>query len=442
MKQDEINRLLVDLGRQGKTVVRLKGGDPFLFGRGGEEALALAEAGIEWEVVPGVTAGVAAAACAGIPITHRGLAACAGFVTGHSADDESASPPDWASLAAWKGTLCFYMGLSNLATICRELIAHGLASDTPGAVIQWGTTARQRVVTAPIADLPSAVAAAKIEAPAMIVVGRVVALREKLDWFSRRALAGRRVVVTRPRAQSREMIGLLEQAGAEVIECPTIRIEPAADPAALGRAARKAGTFDWVLFTSVNAAEAFWAALRAEGLDTRALGGAKVAAIGPATAERLAQFGIVPDVRPAKFTTAALVEELSRGGRLTGTRVLCPRSDIAPRDLIEGLSSAGATVTEVAAYRTVPDDAGSAEVREMLDAGSIRWLTFTSSSTVDFFLRNVPAATVAKSGARIASIGPATSSAIRRAGRSPAVEAATATAPGLVSAIIDAERKA
>jgi uroporphyrinogen III methyltransferase/synthase len=226
-----------------------------------------------------------------------------------------------------------------------------------------------------------------------------------------------------------------------VIECPTIRIEPAADPAALRRAARDARTFDWVIFTSANAAEAFWAALREEGLDCRALGGAKVAAIGPATAERLARFGIVPDVRPAKFTTPALVEELSRGGRLAGKRVLCPRCDIAPRDLIEGLSSAGAAVTEVAAYRTVPDDSGSAEVREMLGAGAIHWLTFTSSSTVDFFVRNVPAAAVAKSGARIASIGPATSSAIRRAGLPVAVEASIATAGGLVSAIMGAERQ-
>jgi uroporphyrinogen III methyltransferase/synthase len=436
MPQEAINRLLVDLGRGGKVVVRLKGGDPFLFGRGGEEALAIVDAGIELEVVPGVTAGAAATACAGIPITHRGLAQCAGFVTGHSADDPEAPHLDWASLAAWKGTLCFYMGLSNLPTICGELVAHGLPAGTPAAVIHWGTTPRQRVVTATAGTLAAAVEAAGVGAPALIVIGAVVSLREKLDWFSRRPLAGKRVVVTRPREQSREMIALLEDAGAEVIECPTIRIEPAQDPAELRRAARGARDYDWVLFTSANAVDAFWAALRAEGLDSRALGGTQVGAIGPATATRLEAAGITPDARPAKFTTPALVELLSRDGQLMDKRVLCPRSDIAPRDLVDGLKSAGAIVTEVAAYRTVPDDSGAAEVRGQLEARAIDWLTFTSSSTAEFFLRAVPCDLVARSGARVASIGPATSAALRKAGLAVAAEAEASTAAGLVAAIV------
>jgi uroporphyrinogen III methyltransferase/synthase len=440
MTQEAISRLLVDQGLQGRTVVRLKGGDPFLFGRGGEEALAIVEAGIDLEVVPGVTAGAAATACAGIPITHRGLAQCAGFVTGHSADDPEASHLDWASLAAWKGTLCFYMGLANLPTICGELIAHGLPASTPAAVIHWGTTPRQRVVTATASTLQAAVEAAGIGAPALIVIGAVVALHEKLDWFSRRPLAGRKVVVTRPRAQSREMISLLEDAGAEVVECPTIGIEPARDLAALRRAAREAKSYDWVLFTSANAVDAFWDALRAEGLDSRALGGARVAAIGPATATRLVAAGITPDARPAKFTTPALVELLSRGGKLAGKRVLCPRSDIAPRDLVEGLTSAGASVTEVAAYRTVADDSGAPEVRGLLEARAIDWLTFTSSSTAEFFLRAVAPEIVAKSGARIASIGPATSAAIRKAGLEVAAEADVSTAAGLAAAIVMTSR--
>ena len=424
-------------------MVRLKGGDPFFFGRGGEEALALAEAGVAWEVVPGVTAGVAAAASAGIPVTHRGLAGCAGFVTGHAAEGEESTPPDWASLAAWKGTLCFYMGLGNLPVICRELIAHGLAADTPAAVVHWGTTPRQRVVAATLADLPAAAEAAKVEPPALIVVGAVVALRAKLDWFSRRALAGRRVVVTRPRDQSRKMIALLEEAGAEAVECPTIRIEPAPDPAPLRRAAREAKGYDWIVFTSANAVEAFWDALRAEGRDARAMGGALVAAIGPATAERLARAGIVADIRPERFTTAGLVEALAQSGRLAGRRVLCPRADIAPRDLVEGLSAAGAEVTEVVAYRTVPESRGAEEVRALLEARQVHWLTFTSSSTAEFFLRAIPAGAVAASGARVASIGPATSAALRRAGLAVAAEAVSATAEGLVAAIIheEAERK-
>ncbi len=442
-KQEEISRLLVDLARQGKTVVRLKGGDPFVFGRGGEEALALAEAGIDFEVVPGVTAGVAAAACAGIPVTHRGLANCAGLVTGHSADEEAAPGDpaaglDWAALAAWKGTLCFYMGVSNLALICERLLAHGLSPGTPAAAIQWGATPRQRVVSATVATLPAAAADARLGPPALIVIGAVVGLRAKLDWFSRRPLAGRRVVVTRPRAQSREMIALLEEAGAEAIECPTIRIEPPSDPSELRRAARTAGEYDWLVFASAHAVDFFFAALHEEGLDARALAGVRVAAVGPATAERLAQAGIRADVRPARFTTAGLIETLAPGGCLAGRRVLCPRSDIAPPDLPRGLSAAGAAVKEVVAYRTVPDGAGAAEVRGQLEAGAIHWLTFTSSSTAECFLRAVPAEVVRESGARVASIGPATSAAIRAAGLGVTVEAATSTARGVVEAIVRA----
>jgi uroporphyrinogen III methyltransferase/synthase len=331
------------------------------------------------------------------------------------------------------------MGLSNLPVICRELVAHGRKADTPAAVIHWGTTPRQRVVAATLADLPAATEAAKIEPPALIVVGAVVGLRGKLDWFSRRALAGRRVVVTRPRAQSREMIALLEDAGAEVVECPTIRIEPPADAAPLRRAAREAKDYDWVVFTSANAVEFFWEALRAEGLDARALGGVRLSAIGPATAERLERVGLVADVRPERFTTASLVAALAHSGRLGGQRILCPRTDIAPRDLVEGLSAAGAAVTEVVAYRTVSDASRAPQVRARLEAGEIHWLTFTSSSTAEFFLGAVPAEVVKKSGAKVASIGPATSATLRRAGLTVAVEAASSTAEGLVAAMIGAE---
>jgi uroporphyrinogen III methyltransferase / synthase len=439
MPQNAINRLLVDLARRGLLVVRLKGGDPFFFGRGGEEALALTEAGVAWEVVPGVTAGVAAAACAGIPVTHRGLAGCAGFVTGHAADGDDGAPPDWASLAVWKGTLAFYMGVSNLPIICRELASHGLSPKTPAAVIEHGASPRQRVVSADVASLPAAAEAAKIAPPAMIVIGRVVALREKLDWFSRRALAGKKIVVTRPREQSREMVALLEDAGAEVVECPAIRIEPALDQSPLRRAAREAKSHDWIVFTSANAADAFWHALRAEGLDARSLGAARVAAIGPATARRLERVGIVADCRPDRFTTADLAKALAGGGGLAGRRILCPRADIAPPDLSASLSAGGAAVTEVVAYRTVPEDCGAAGVRAMLAAGEIRWLTFTSSSTVECFLRSIPPQAVAAGGARVASIGPATSRALRRAGLAADVEADSATAGGLVAAIIHAE---
>ena len=440
MAQEAINALLVERGRAGRTVVRLKGGDPYVFGRGGEEALALAEAGVAFEVVPGVTAGVAGPACAGIPVTHRGLANCVGFVTGHSAGegagDGGGESLDWASLGAWKGTLVFYMGVSNLPAICRGLTEHGMPPITPAAVVHWGGTPRQRVVAATLAGLPAAAEAARIEPPALIVVGKVVSLRERLDWFTRRPLWGRRVAVTRPRAQSREMIALLEQAGAEVVECPTIRIEPVADAAPMNQAVGELKRFDWALFTSVNAVDAFWAAVREQGLDARALAPCRVAAIGPATARRLAQIGITPDVQPEEFTTAALVEALARSGDLAGRRVLCPRSDVAPRDLVDGLSAAGAQVTEVVAYRTVPDSDGATEARRLLEAGQLHWITFTSSSTVEYLLKAIGPAAVAKSGALLASIGPATSAALRRAGLAVAVEAGSATAEGLADAII------
>ncbi|MDK1032102.1 MAG: uroporphyrinogen-III C-methyltransferase, partial [Planctomycetia bacterium] len=425
LSQEQINQLLVERARGGDAVVRLKGGDPFVFGRGGEEALALVDAGLSFEVVPGVTAGIAAAAYAGIPVTHRLLASNIGLITGHEAPDKCESALDWQALANWKGTLGFYMGVASLPRICRELIDHGLDPDTPAALIRWGTTPRQEVLTGTVADVPALAEEADFKPPAIIIIGQVVALREKLTWYERRPLFAQRIVVTRARSQASRLSRRLEQLGAEVIEVPTIRIEPPEDAHDLKQAIDDRASFEWIIFTSVNGVDAFWGALAERGLDSRALASNKICAIGPATAERLGHFGIRPDAQPPRFTGAAVVETLASLQDLSGVGILCPRADIAPSDLPEALAALGARVRNVVAYRTVPESSDAAAVAEMFARDEIDWLTFTSSSTVkNFFsvvspdqLRSWPAGKV-----RIASIGPSTSAAVRDAGFAPAVE--------------------
>jgi len=441
LSQDGINRLLVEKGLAGKTVVRLKGGDPYVFGRGGEEALALLEAGVEFEVVPGVTAAIAGAAYAGIPVTHREVASAVGLVTGHEADDKPDSALDWAALAQWKGTLVFYMGAANLGVISSNLTAHGRSAETPVAVIHWGTTPRQRVVTGTLRTIVDAVAAAALKPPALILVGEVVKLREHLNWFEKRPLFGRRIVVTRSRAQASELAAKLESLGAETIEAPAIRIEAPQDARPLRDAARRAAEFDWIVFTSTNGVDAFFGALADQGMDARALAGRRIAAIGPSTAEHLAQHGIRADLQPEAFTGAAVAKALAAQGSLAGVRILLPRADIAPKELVETLAGKGATVRDVVAYRTVPDTSGREVVRERLAQGEIDWLTFTSSSTVKNFLDAVGADAVRAAKPKIASIGPTTSATLREAGLAPTVEADPHTIPGLIDAIVRHENR-
>ncbi|HUU92505.1 MAG TPA: uroporphyrinogen-III C-methyltransferase [Phycisphaerae bacterium] len=439
LPQDGINALLVEKARAGATVVRLKGGDPFVFGRGGEEALALAEAGIDFEVVPGVTAAVAAAAYAGIPVTHREMASAVGFVTGHEAEDKADSALDWDALARWPGTLVFYMGVRNLPAISENLIAHGRSPDTPAAAVRWGTTPRHQTLTGTLATLPQAVEEAGLKAPAVILVGEVVTLRDRLQWFERRPLLGRRIVVTRARAQASALAERLESLGAETIQAPAIRIEPPDDPEPLAQAAREAASYDWIVFTSVNGVEAFFGALADAGLDARALATARLATIGPATTERLTRFGLQSDLQPETFTGAAVAEALAATGDLTGEHVLLPRADIAPKDLPDALAAQGAEVSDIIAYRTVPDTAGCDAVAQALEANEIDWLTFTSSSTVRNVVAAVGADRARASRARIASIGPTTSATLREAGLEPTVEADPHTIPGLVVAILTRE---
>ena len=439
LRQEEINELLVRLGREGRQVVRLKGGDPFVFGRGGEEALALVEAGVRFEIVPGITAGVAAPAYAGIPVTHRGVTSSIALVTGHETPDKDESDLDYAALAGWPGTLAFYMGVKNLPKIAASLIEHGMDPATPAALVRWGTTARQETVTAALSDITEAAARAGTKPPALIVVGRVVALRQSISWFENRPLFGKRIVVTRARLQASRVTQQLEDLGADVIELPAIRIEPPADTAPLDAAVADVSSFDWVIFTSANGVDAFFDALERADLDSRALAGVQICVIGPGTARRLGQFGLRPDAQPQTYKAAEISQTLAAIEDLGGKKILCPRADIAPKDLIVDLEALGADVTDIAAYRTVGETPDPALLDELFAGDGPDWITFTSSSTVTNFVNAVGLDRLRGSAASLASIGPVTSATMRGLGLEPDVEATAHTIPGLVEAILEAQ---
>ncbi len=437
--QEGINDLLVQKAGAGRVVVRLKGGDPFIFGRGGEEAEALVAAGIDFEVVPGVTSAVAATAYAGIPLTHRQFTSTLAFVTGHEDPTKADTSIDWAALARGVGTLVFYMGVKNLPHIVERLVANGRAPQTPAALVRWGTTARQRTVTGTLADIVQRVAAAGLKAPCIIVIGEVVRLRDTLQWFEQRPLFGRRIVVTRAREQASDLLAHLEALGAECLECPTIRVTAPADAgAALDGAIERIGTYQWIVFTSVNGVSRFFERLFARGRDVRALGRIKTAVIGPATAQRLADFGLSSDIVPQSYH-AESVAEAFEGLDLHGVRVLLPRAAEARPVLPEALARMGAAVDEVVAYRTVPDESGRESLLAALENGQVDMVTFTSSSTVRNFKALLPAAQAADlmHGVTVASIGPITSQTAGELGLQVDLTAATYTIEGLVAAILD-----
>jgi uroporphyrinogen III methyltransferase/synthase len=431
-RQEDINDLLVRLGREGKRVVRLKGGDPLVFGRGSEEAQALAAAGVPFEIVPGVTAGIAAPAYAGIPVTHRGVATSITFVTGHEDPTKEKTTVDWHALAKSGGTIVLYMGVKTLPNIAAALTAGGMSPDTPAAAIQWGTYPRQRTVTATLATLSDAIAREGIGAPVITVIGPVVALRDEIAWFDRRPLFGKRIVVTRARSQAATLRDRLAAVGADVIEMPATRIE-VADPAPLRDAQQRLAEFDWVIFTSQNAVAVFWEALRASSRDARALAGAKIAAVGPATADALLERGLAVDVSPDRFIAEALVDELRDRTDVKGARVLYAAAEGAREVLQDGLEELGARVERVTLYRSVADGEGAARLRERLLAGDVDLVTFTSASSVKAFIAAVGADAAKMVGA--ASIGPITTDAAGDAGLEVVVEASRSTIDGLVDAI-------
>jgi uroporphyrinogen III methyltransferase / synthase len=439
LKQHEINALLVRLGLEGKQVVRLKGGDPFVFGRGGEEALELVKAGVNFEVVPGITAGIAAPAYAGIPVTHRGVTSAIALITGHETPDKDESDLDYAALAVWPGTLGFYMGVKNLPKIATSLIEHGKDPATPAALVRWGTTTRQETVTGTLETITEVATKAGIKPPALIIVGHVVALREDISWFENRPLFGKRIVVTRARLQASRVTQQLGELGAEVIELPAIRIEPPVDTATLDATAGDVASFDWVIFTSANGVDAFFGALERRGLDSRALSGVQLCVIGPGTARRLGQFGLRPDAQPETYKASEISQTLANIEDISGKKILCPRADIAPKDLVVDLEALGAEVTDLAAYRTVGETPDPELLEELFADGGPDWITFTSSSTVTNFVDAVGIDRLRGSSASLASIGPVTSATMRNLELEPNVQAEAHTIPGLVEAILQAQ---
>lgn len=432
-RQGEINELLVRLARAGKRVVRLKGGDPFVFGRGSEEAQALASAGIPFEVVPGVTAGIAAPAYAGIPVTHRGVSTSVTFVTGHEDPQKGAPTVDWGALARAGGTLVLYMGVRALGRILPALRAAGMPNDTPAAAVQWGTYPTQRTVTATLETIEQQVVEAGLEAPVIFVIGQVVDLRREIEWFERRSLHGWRVLVTRAQMTSTTLAERLRAAGAQIVEVPATRIEPL-ETGRIHGAIAHLDRYDWLVLTSQNAVDLFWGVLREHALDARALAGIRLAVVGPATAAALSAHGLAPDVIPDRFVAEGLLDALRARDDVCGTRVLYVAAEGARDALPNGLRELGATVDIVPLYRSVPDGASVEAMRVFArEANDMSLAAFTSASAVRAFADAVGADA---SHVAAASIGPVTSTAARECGLEVVIEAAESTIPGLVDAII------
>ncbi len=422
--QDEINALIIERAQAGATVVRLKGGDPFIFGRGGEEGEALYAAGVQFEVVPGVSSATGAAAYAGIPLTHRSKTSAITFVTGHDVDGI-----DWTKIGHAE-TLVIFMGLTTFGEIGKKLIAGGRPADTPAAAIRWGTRPDQQTIVGTISDLPERVAEAELKPPALVIVGEVVSLREELDWFERLPLFGQRVVLTRAEEQSVESAEQLRRLGADVIVAPTIEIQEPSSWGPIDAAIDVLETYDWLIFTSRNGVDRFLNRLDRSPRDLRAIRG-RLAAIGSATAEALAEARLKVDCVPTEFVAESLLEALDDD--LTGKKILIARAEFAREFLPEELRSRGAQVDVAPVYRTVVPD--GSHLRGIMAAKSPDWITFTSSSTVRHFVEMV--GVEALRDIRIASIGPITSQTIREYGLEPAVEASPHTMARLIAVVAE-----
>jgi uroporphyrinogen III methyltransferase/synthase len=429
--QNEINALLVRLGREGKCVVRLKGGDPLVFGRGSEEAQALAAAGVAFEFVPGVTAGVAAPAYAGIPVTHRGVATSVTFVTGHEDPAKPDTQTDWAALARAGGTIVLYMGVKTLPRIVAALVAGGMSRETPAAAVQWGTYARQRTVTATLATLADAIANSGLSAPVITVIGNVVSLRDEIAWFDQRPLFARRIVVTRASAQATGLRDALSTLGAEVLELPALRIEPL-DRAGLTRALESLSDYAWVVFTSQNAVRIAWDVLREAGQDARAFAQSRIACVGRATSDALLAHGLAADVLPLRFVAEGVLDAMTTRDDVRGSRVLYLAAEGARDVLPNGLRALGCNVEVVQLYRSVTDGVGGDALRTALTEGSVDAVTFASASAVRGYVEAV-GPDLARSVPAI-SIGPMTSEAVRTAGITLGAESVEASVRALAEA--------
>ncbi len=437
LKQGEINEVLAVKAGEGKVVVRLKGGDPFVFGRGGEEAEYLLARGIPYEVVPGVTSGIAVPAYAGIPVTHRDFNSTMAFITGNEDPAKEETSILWDKIATGCGTLVFYMGMANLPHIVERLTANGRPPETPVAIVRWGTRPEQQTVTATLATIVEKAKEAKMGHPAIIVVGEVVSLREKLKWFEEKPLFGRRVLVTRARSQASVFAEKIEFLGGEPWEFPTIEIAEPGDYTPMDNAIGEIETYDWLVLTSVNGVQSFMNRMRRLRKDVRALGNVKIVAVGPKTREEIEKYGIFCEFMPEEFVAEAIIE-VFRGHDMKEKKVLLPRADIARKVLPETLQSMGALVNEVTAYRTVTGAGNSADLIKMLEDGRIHVVTFTSSSTVKNFMKKLGQENInLLNGVAVACIGPITSATARELGLKVDIEAREYTIDGLTQAILD-----
>ncbi len=432
LAQEDINALLIEQARAGKKVVRLKGGDPFVFGRGAEEAKAIVNAGIEFEIVPGISSAIAGPAYAGIPVTHRDRNSHVTFFTGHEDPAKVESAIDFAALARLGGTQVMLMGVERIEAVAREMVEHGARKDLPVALVRWATTGRQETLTGTLANIAERVVEAGFQAPAVAVFGDVVTLRDDLNWHEHRPLSGKRIVVTRTRKQAGSLSRLLRDLGADVFELPTIRIEPPTDLREFAELVRDAHTYDWVVFTSPNGVDAFFDLFYKLYDDAREIGGARIAAIGPATAQRVRDFHLHVDLQPEEFVAEAIVQEFKKQGGVENLRILLARAEKARDVLPRELSALGAIVDEAFAYRTVPETRDITGARRRLVEEGADLITFTSSSTVENF---VALGLTWPDGLKVASIGPVTSKSARDSGLTVDVEARRHDMGGLVEAI-------
>jgi uroporphyrinogen III methyltransferase/synthase len=436
--QAEINRLLIERAKDGNIVVRLKGGDPFVFGRGGEEAEAVAAAGVDFDIVPGVTAAVAVPAYAGIPVTHRTLASMVTFVAGHEDPTKPAALLEWPKLAGASGTLVFMMGMKNLPSIVGRLLSEGRSPDTPVAAIRWGTRAGQQTIVGTLVDIVAKADAAHLEPPTVIVVGEVVRLREQLNWFETKPLFGKRIVLTRAQGQAREFSHLLAAYGAEPVEVPTIQIVPPASWQAIDDAVTRLNTYQWLIFTSVNGVRPFMDRLHAARKDARALSHLRLCAIGPRTAQELETYGLTSDVVPAEYQAEGVIASLANMG-LKESHILIPRAEVAREMLPEQLRALGASVDVIPVYRTIAPAVDVASLSQQFHEGRVAVVTFTSSSTVRNFVevfggRDAIRPLVAR--VVIACIGPITAGTAQEYGLTVTVMPAENTVPALAEAIV------
>ena len=439
LSQQEINDLLIEKAREGKQVVRLKGGDPLVFGRGAEEAQAIADAGILFEIVPGITSAIAGPAYAGIPMTHRAHNSHVTFFTGHEDPAKSESAIDYAALAKLGGTQVMLMGVERLGAITAQMLKHGVRSDLPVALVRSATTGQQQTLTGTLSDIAQKAVASDFKAPAVAVFGEVVRLRDGLNWYEKRPLLGKRIVVTRTRKQASLLSNKLRALGAHVIELPTIRIEPPSDLREFAELVQDAHMYDWIVFTSANGVEAFFDIFFKLYEDAREIGSVRIAAIGPATAQRVKDFHLHVDLQPDEFVAEAVSREFKKHGSIENLRILLVRAEKARDTLPKELSALGAIVDQAFAYRTVPETRDTSGARRQLAEDGADLITFTSSSTVENFLAlGLPW----PKGMRIATIGPITSKTVRDQGLKVDVEAHRHDIDGLVRVIRELFEKA